>query len=181
MNTERRALLVAGAAALLTTGNARAETSAKPIPPGNPGDFDWLTGEWRIAHRQRRATGEWIEFTGEATCWSVMGGVGHVEDLRIPARNFNGIGLRLLDRETRVWNDFWVNEQAGQLGEAGLTGGFIDGVGMFTADDTADGHPVKYAGIWDEITANTHRWRQGVSHDGGATWDYAWIMQWRRA
>jgi len=118
-------------------------------------------------------------FEGEATCWSIIGGVGHVEELRIPARDFSGAGLRFLDLETKVWSDFWVNAKSGALGAAGLTGGFVGGVGMFTTDDKdADGKPLKYAGIWDQITGRSHRWRQGVSKDGGATWDYNWLMEW---
>lgn len=33
---------------------------------------------------------------------------------------------------------------------------------------------------WDQITATSCRWRQGASRDGGATWDWSWIMQWSR-
>lgn len=187
MDLERRTLI--GAGALLLTGAAGCATADTPaeeaplptaVAPGAPGDFDWLTGEWRIAHRQKRQNGEWISFNGEATCRSVMGGVGHVEDLRIPERNFNGMGLRLLDLETHVWSDYWVNAQSGVLGAAGLTGGFQNGVGMFTADDTESPTPMKYAGVWDLITPTSHRWRQGMSTDGGRTWEFSWIMDWRR-
>ena len=158
--------------------------SVRPVPaPGRPGEFDFLAGEWRIRHRRLKsaATGEWDEFDGEATCWTILGGVGSVEELRIPARDFSGMGLRLLDRETRVWSDFWVNAKSGVLGAAGLTGGFVDGAGVFTAEDTDDGKPIVVRGVWDEITPTSCRWRQGMSRDGGATWDDNWIMHWRRA
>jgi hypothetical protein len=39
----------------------------------------------------------------------ILAGVGSVEELRIPARNFSGMGLRLLDLEKKVWADHWVN------------------------------------------------------------------------
>ena len=146
-------------------------------------EFDFLAGEWRIRHRRltSTATGEWDEFDGEATCWTILGGVGSVEELRIPARDFSGMGLRLLDRETRVWSDFWVNAKSGVLGAAGLTGGFVDGAGVYTAEDTDDGKPIVVRGVWDEITPTSCRWRQGSSRDGGATWDDHWIMHWSRA
>jgi hypothetical protein len=176
----RRAVLQSAAGLALAAGAP--VVTARPLPPGKPGDFDFLTGEWRISHRRLKAPGEWDAFEGEATCWSIIGGVGHVEELRIPARDFSGAGLRFLDLETKVWSDFWVNAKSGALGAAGLTGGFVDGVGMFTTDDKdADGKPVKYAGIWDQITGTSHRWRQGVSKDGGATWDYSWFMDWVKA
>jgi len=173
-----RRTVLQGAAALAATSAPTLAAAAAP-PAGKPGDFDFLTGEWKISHRQRKASGVWDTFEGEATCWSILRGVGHVEELRIPARDFNGSGLRFLDLETKVWSDFWVNAKSGVLGAAGLTGGFENGVGTFTADDVdAEGKPVKYAGVWDQITGRSHRWRQGVSTDGGATWDYSWLMDW---
>ena len=186
----RRSLLKTAAAGLAVSlaGDALAEAvaapPARPVPaPGRPGEFDFLAGEWRIRHRRLKsaATGEWDEFDGEATCWTILDGVGSVEELRIPARDFSGMGLRLLDRKTRVWSDFWVNAKSGVLGAAGLTGGFVDGAGVFTAEDTDDGKPIIVRGVWDEITPTSCRWRQGLSRDGGATWEDNWIMHWRRA
>lgn len=146
-----------------------------------PGDFNFLTGEWRIEHRRLRAPGDWDLFEGEATCWSILGGVGSVEELRIPARDFAGMGLRLLDLNTHVWSDFWVNARNGVLTLPAQTGGFDNGVGTFGADGMDGDQPIKVRGIWDNITASTCRWRQAVSRDGGATWDTNWVMDWRRA
>lgn len=179
MDHDRRLLLSAGAGALLApTGAIAAAPSASPS--GKPGEFDWLSGEWMIAHRRLTAPGQWDEFAGEATCWSILGGVGHVEELRIPARGFSGMGLRLLDLEKKVWSDWWVNAKSGVLGEAGLTGGFVDGTGVFLADDEDAGKPIKVRGLWDEITGRSHRWSQAVSRDGGRTWEDNWVMRWTK-
>ncbi|MBK8324850.1 MAG: hypothetical protein IPL06_19765 [Betaproteobacteria bacterium] len=97
--------------------------SPRPLrqAPGKPGDFDFLNGNWKISHRQKPpGAKEWITFKGEATCWSILGGVGSIEELRIPERNFSGMGLRLLDVEKRLWNDFWVNAKSGVLTTPGL-------------------------------------------------------------
>ena len=190
IDSQRRALmqagLAAGAAGVL--GAAAADVPAfdpiQPVPssrtPGKPGDFNFLAGEWRIQHRRLRKPGEWDSFEGEATCWNIIGGVGSVEELRIPARNFSGMGLRLLDLKTRVWSDYWVNGAFGVRGEAGLTGSFENGDGLFYSDDVEDGKPVKGAGIWDLITPKSCRWRQAMSRDGGKTWEQTWIMRWTR-
>jgi hypothetical protein len=191
MDPQRRSLLAigasAGALALFAGTRARAEAD-NPIPgapavatPGKPGDFNFLAGEWRIRHRQQRKPGEWDSFDGEATCWTILGGVGSVEELRIPARNFSGMGLRLLDVENRVWSDFWVNARSGVLTTPGLTGSFENGAGIFIADDVDGETPIKVAGIWDHISPTTCRWRQAVSRDAGKTWDQSWIMDWTRA
>jgi hypothetical protein len=154
----------------------------KPEGPAKAGDFDFLSGEWRINHR-RLKTGpsqEWDAFTGTATCWSILDGKGSVEELRIPSRDFFGMGLRLLDVEKQVWVDHWVNAKNGILSVPGQTGVFSNGVGTFIAEDERDGKPIKVRGMWDRITKRSCRWSQAISEDGGITWQENWIMEWRR-
>lgn len=193
MNEQRRFLLNAGVAigaAALVPGRAGADATAlDPIPPlpvsptpGKPGDFNFLAGEWRIRHRRLpKPDAEWDVFDGEATCWNILGGVGSVEELRIPARNFSGMGLRLLDVESRVWSDFWVNAKSGVLTTPGQTGSFENGAGIFVSEEEDNGQVIKAAGIWDLITPQSCRWRQAVTRDGGRSWEQSWIMDWTRA
>ena len=145
------------------------------------GDFDFLAGEWRIAHRRLKAPGEWDTFDGEATCWTILGGNGSVEELRIPARDFHGMGLRLLEKDKAVWMDYWVNGRDCALATPGMPGGFRDGAGIFEVDEDDAGTPIKVRGVWDRITPSSCRWHQAVSRDGGATWEENWIMEWRRS
>lgn len=190
MDEQRRLLLNAGialgTAALVPAASVAGEIDPiPPIPesptPGKPGDFGFLDGEWRIRHRWlRNGSQTWDSFEGEATCWTILGGVGSVEELRIPARDFSGLGLRLLDVEKKVWSDFWVNAKSGVLTTPGQTGSFENGTGIFFARDSEEGRPAIYAGIWDRITADGCRWRQAASHDGGRTWAQNWIMDWTR-
>lgn len=151
--------------------------------PGKPGEFDFLSGHWTIRHRKRRTPGteDWDEFMGEASVYGILGGVASVEELRIPSRNFGGMGLRLLDVEKKVWSDFWVDATSGVLTTPGTTGYFESGVGLFVADDEDDGKPVKIRGVWDRITSTSCRWYQGMSKDGGKTWEDDWFMDWTRA
>jgi hypothetical protein len=179
---------------VLTSSNALAATGAKPgevsstqttnkpKPPGKAGDFDFLAGSWNISHRRLKTDGSktWDEFKGEATCWSILSGIGSIEELRIPERNFSGMGLRLLDVENKIWSDFWVNARSGVLTTPGTTGYFENGVGIFIADDVDAGKPIKVRGIWDRITAKGCRWHQSISRDGGKTWDDNWLMDWSR-
>lgn len=176
--------LAAGAVARSAqAGDAKKADKTPGKASGKPGDFDFLTGEWKIHHRQRKADKEtWDEFDGEATCWSILGGVAHIEELRIPARGFSGMGLRLIDLETRIWSDFWVNAKSGALGGAGLTGGFVGGEGIFESRDAENGKTVIYRGVWDRIVeGESHRWYQAASYDDGKTWNISWTMDWRKA
>jgi hypothetical protein len=148
-----------------------------------PGDFDFLAGNWKITHRRLKAPhgSEWDHFEGEATCWTILGGVGSVEELRIPSRNFAGMGLRLLDVQKGVWNDHWVNGKHAVLTLPGQSGVFHNGVGIFTADDKDGETPIKVKGVWDRITPTSCRWWQAVSWDDGKTWEENWFMDWVRA
>lgn len=152
------------------------------MTPGKPGDFDFLAGEWKIKHRRMPGENkEWDVFEGEATCWSILGGVVSIEELRIPARNFSGMGIRVLDVENKIWNDFWVNSKSGVLGPTGQPGSFENGAGIFTSDEMDGDKPIKVRGMWDKITPTSCRWSQSISYDGGKTWVDNWVMDWQRA
>jgi len=184
----RRRTLLQTAIGLAVTASALESTPAIAAPtpappPGKPGEFDFLSGSWKISHRKlkKEGTQDWDEFPGEATCWSILGGVASIEELRIPARKFSGMGLRLLDVEKHVWSDFWVNSQSGVITTPGLPGGFKDGVGIFEADDVDGEKPIKVRGVWDRITPTSCRWYQAISRDDGKTWVETWLMDWVRA
>lgn len=189
MDEDRRAVLAATAVAALTAvaGTAKAEEapagSSRSTSEGRPGDFDFLTGEWRIHHRWRSGpqSTEWLEFDGEATVVGILGGICSVEELRIPVRNFFGMGLRVLDQQNKVWQDHWVNKNSGVVSAPGQYGGFVNGVGTWSSTYDQDGVTMISQGIWDEITPTSTRWRQRISADGGAAWEETWIMRWRRA
>jgi hypothetical protein len=174
----RRTLLQT--AALLAVSHIGSNSLAAEEPfHGKPGDFDFLSGEWRIEHRRRQASGEWDRFQGEATCWSILSGVASIEELRIPARNFSGMGIRILDVSRRVWSDFWVNASFGLLTTPGSVGVFKNGVGAFGSEQPEpDGKLAQ--GVWDQITPTSCRWRQLISSDGGKSWEETWIMEWQR-
>jgi len=146
---------------------------------GKPGDFDFLMGEWKIRHR-RLKDNQWDEFEGEASVSGILGGVASVEELRIPARDFSGMGLRLLDVERKLWADYWANPDNGILNPPAW-GSFVDGVGTWDSHDTDGATPIIVRGVWDRITPDSCRWFQAVSRDDGRTWEENWIMHWQRA
>ena len=111
--------------------------SRTPAATGALGDFDFLNGEWKIRNR-RLQEGVWDEFDGEATVHSILNGLVSVEELRIPARDFSGMGLRVLDLGKKLWADYWVNGKAGvQYGPT--WGSFVSGTGTWDSEDTDNG------------------------------------------
>lgn len=180
---QRRTLLqmAAGLVAVTALGTAAPAKAAAvpPKPTGKPGDFNFLSGSWKIKHRQMK-NGKWDTFEGEATVYGILGGIASIEELRIPARNFSGMGLRLLDVEKKLWADYWVNSKSGVLTPPPAVGSFVDGVGIWDSDEEDAGKPIIVRGVWDEITPKSCRWRQAVSRDDGKTWVDNWIMHWTR-
>lgn len=179
---ERRAVLtgIAGltVAPWLIEAVQAAPLAATPVP-GN-GDFSFLTGEWKIANRQRKKDGSWATFDGAATVHSVLGGLGSIEQLRIPANRFLGMGIRVFDIERKLWADHWVAANAGVVNTP-MMGSFKDGVGTFLAEDTVDGKTIVVGrGVWDRITPKSCRWFQSDTKDAGKTWDDTWFMDWTR-
>lgn len=180
---QRRTVLqaAAGLAAAGQTALHSAPAAAASAPPtGKPGDFDFLSGEWKIKNK-RWNNGAWETFDGEATVHGLLAGVVSVEDLRIPTRQFSGMGLRLLDQERKLWADFWVNRKSGVLTPPPSWGSFVNGVGTWDSDELDGDKPVISRGVWDQITATSCRWFQASSGDGGKTWKENWVMHWVRA
>lgn len=163
----------------MTVSNALQDTA---IHSGRAGEFDFLSGNWTIKHRQLKSSNPdvWDTFEGQATCWSILDGAVSVEELRIPARNFSGMGLRLLDRQKQVWTDFWVNAKSGAFLAPGVEGSFQDGRGVFICNEVEGEKPGQVRGTWDNISATTCRWQQATSRDGGQTWQCNWSMDWTR-
>lgn len=181
----RRGLVKATLGLMLTQlllsqkGNATMPTAMQGS--AKPGDFSFLTGEWRIKNRRLKpGADQWDEFDGEATVWGFLNGLGSLEELRIPSRQFAGMGLRLLDLEKGKWNDFWVNAKSPVLTTPGTEGEFKDGVGTFIASEKEGEINLLVRGIWDQITPQSCRWYQSLSKDNGKTWEDNWIMHWQR-
>lgn len=188
----RRALLqsAAGLAAAGMIGGAAGAAGTPIPPPPKPdapvtgkgvGDFDFLTGEWTIVNRRfdgiyKKGRGE---SEGSATVQRVLNGMGSIEQLRGPGGKLRGMGVRVWRPEAGVWADHWTDCQDGVVNPPQL-GRFIEGQGVFEADDEMDGKPIKVRAFWDKITPVSCRWYQTMSADGGKTWDYGWYMDWTR-
>lgn len=150
-----------------------------------PGDFDFLAGTWHVRNRRLKVrwttTPEWEDFDGSARCWTVLGGLGSIEELCIPSDAPRGLGIRLLDLERGQWSDTWCGRGHGLIAPSPAWGGFADGAGTFVCTDELDGDiPIHVRGVWDRITPDSCRWHQAFSRDGGQTWEDNWFMDWTR-
>ncbi|MBY0573259.1 MAG: hypothetical protein K2P84_06225 [Undibacterium sp.] len=146
------------------------------------GEFNFLSGNWKILNRQLTSSNPevWDRFEGEASCWSILNGTASIEELRIPARNFSGMGLRILNKEKQVWSDFWMNAKNGILLTPATEAYFHEGRGVFVSEEIDGDQTILVRGVWDRISDKTCRWEQATSRDGGNTWQPNWLMDWTR-
>jgi hypothetical protein len=61
-----------------------------------------------------------------------------------------------------------------------VRGRFVNGVGVFYADDSLRGKTVKVRFTWTHPTPNTAHWEQAFSGDGGKTWETNWVTDFTR-
>ena len=189
------------AAALAISGGAVAAALATPARPALPAviaaaapgatghehDWDWLVGRWNVRHRRLKArlagSTEWEEFAGTSVLWLTLGGLGTVDDnvLHLPGGTYRAVGIRAFDPAAGQWSIWWLDERYPTSIEPPVHGGFKDGEGLFTGDDTLRDKPIKVRFRWTDITPTSARWEQAFSPDAGTTWEVNWVMAFTRA
>lgn len=176
-----RALVLVGVVA------AFAPTLALPRDAGEGTEgahgFDFEFGDWNVHHRLQRANGEWWEFDGTCSDRALMGGASNVEEhvFTKPSGVSYGVALRTYDTEQNHWSIWWFDSRymSAPL-QTPNVGRFENGVGTFYADFVDDGKAIRSRLQWSDITANSARWEQAYSYDGGKTWATNWIMTFTR-
>lgn len=150
-------------------------------------DFDFHFGSWRAHHRQLKERlancDEWIEFDGTATAGPILGGSGNMDDnvFHKPGGDYRGFTVRAFNPETKTWAIWWLDERWPHTIDAPMIGRFEDGVGIFYADETFDGRPIKVRFMWRNITPTSHQWEQAFSADVGNTWETNWVTRFTKA
>jgi hypothetical protein len=143
------------------------------------GDFDFLVGNWQVANRrliQRLAAcSDWEEFQATSVAWSVLGGVGNVDQFTFPDGT-SALTVRLFDSGRQEWSLYWSTSVEGTLFPP-VVGGFVDGVGTFYGHDVHETTPVLVRYVWSDITESSARWEQAFSVNDGGSWETNWIMQ----
>jgi hypothetical protein len=149
-------------------------------------DFDFLFGSWSVRHRrltQRLAgSADWAEFKGESTTQPTLGGSGNIEDnlIHLPGGAFRAVALRSYDAATGNWAIWWLDGRSPHQLDVPVVGRFEGARGLFLADDTFEGRPIKVRFLWLRTDADHCRWEQAFSADAGASWETNWTMDFKR-
>jgi hypothetical protein len=182
----RRAAVAITLAGAFLVG-ARAEAATGHEHAGHEHDWDWLVGKWTVEHHylKGRLDGSktWESFKGTSTLWLTLGGLGTIDDnvLERPGGAYKAVGVRAFDPKTGKWAIWWLDGRNPDHIDPPVYGGFKDGVGEFTGNDTLNGKPIVVRYRWTDIKANSAHWEQAFSPDGGKTWETNWKMDFTRA
>ena len=177
-----KALAALAAAALAVPAVALAQ--AAPVQTeqrDGSHDFDWEIGSWttQLRYLPEPLTGStrWTEYSGTSEVRPVLGGRANLVELSVAgeAGKIEGMSLRLYNPRSRQWTLNFASPGGGVLTPP-VTGAFdAAGRGMFYGVDTAGGRTVLVRFVISDVTANSARFEQAFSDDGGVTWETNWI------
>ena len=143
-------------------------------------DFDFEIGAWKT-HVKRllhplSGSAEWTEYDGTSVVSKVWDGRANLVELRMdgPAGHFEGASLRLYNPQAHQWSLNFVNAASGSLGQPTI-GEFKNGRGEFYDQETLNGRAILVRFVISDITADSCRFEQAFSDDGGKTWEVNWI------
>jgi hypothetical protein len=174
-------------AALLITGlifSLQPLGGANLQPPQAPrdgqNDFDFEIGNWNthISRLQHPLTGSttWVEYHGTSVVRKIWGGRANMVELEVdsPAGHVEGISLRLYNPQSHQWSLNFANSRVGAL-SVPTVGEFRNGRGEFFDQEEFKGRMILVKNVWMDMTANSCRFEQSFSDDGGKTWEVNWI------
>ncbi len=167
---------------LAQQNSAASTTSAKQTPAERDGqhDFDFEIGTWkthlrRLVHPLTGST-TWVELEGTTVVRKVWNGRANLIELEAdgPAGHFEGLNLRLYNPQSHQWSLNFANSNDGTLSQP-TVGEFKNGRGEFYDQETLDGRAIFVRFVISDITADSCRFEQAFSDDGGKTWEVNWI------
>jgi hypothetical protein len=162
---------------------APAAPASQAPPPLRDGrhDFDFEIGTWKTHLRRLlhplSGSEEWAEYDGITTVRKVWDGRANLVELVAdgPAGHFEGLNLRLYNPQSRQWSLNFANSRGGTLATPTI-GSFDDGGrGEFHDQETYDGRAVFVRFTIVPVDADTIRFEQAFSADGGRTWEVNWV------
>jgi hypothetical protein len=170
-----------GVAVPATAATTTSASAALPVRDGQH-DFDFDFGVWRTHIRRTvdplSGSNRSIELNGTVTVRKVWGGRASLEEIEAdgPNGHWQGLSLFLYNPTAHQWSQSFINSKVGDLA-APLVGEFHDGRGELYSMDTVDGKSILVRALWSDIQADSHRYTESYSTDGGSTWVQAFTAE----
>jgi hypothetical protein len=143
-------------------------------------DFDFEIGEW-TTHVQRLAhplsgSKQWVDYQGTSVVKSLLEARANLVELKVQGASgrIEGVSLRLYEPQSHQWTLNFANIADGHLTPP-VIGEFQGGSGRFYGQDSLNGRAILVRFIISDITAESCRFEQAFSADGGQSWEINWM------
>jgi len=160
--------------------NSDASKTNPPTERDGQHDFDFDLGTWkthvsRLLHPLTGST-TWVELDGTTVVRKVWDGRANLAELEADgaAGHLEVLSLRLYDPQAHQWSLNTANSNGGTI-SVPTVGEFKNGRGEFFDTEPINGRSILVRNVWSDITANSCRFEQSFSDDGGKTWEVNWI------
>jgi hypothetical protein len=149
-------------------------------------DFDFNIGTWhthikRLEHPLTGST-SWVEMQGTVSVRKVWDGRAQLEEIEADGASghFEGLTLFLYNPEAHQWSQIFSKSSDGTVAQPAI-GEFKNGRGEFYDQEPYNGRTILVRIVWSDITADSHRFEQSFSDDGGKTWEPNFVATLTRA
>jgi hypothetical protein len=143
-------------------------------------DFDFEIGTWHthLKRLQHPLTGSmsWIEYDGTSVIRKIWDGRANLVELEVdgPTGHIEGLSLRLYNPQSHQWTLNFANSAGGTM-SVPTSGEFKNGRGEFYDQEPFNGRAILVRNVFSDIAANSYRFEQAFSDDGGKTWEVNWV------
>ena len=143
-------------------------------------DFDFEIGTWKthLKRLQKPLTNSttWVEYEGTTIVRKIWNGRANLVELDVKgsAGHIEALSLRLYNPSSRQWSLNFAGVNDGAVSPPTI-GEFKNGRGEFYNQETFNGRAILVRFVISDITANSCRFEQAFSDDGGKTWEVNWI------
>lgn len=176
MNLVAKSLLAITTAVLLFPSSIDAQV----VKRDGRHDFDFEIGTWKTHVRRlvRPLTGSttWVEMNGTTVVRPIANGQGNLVELVAEGPNgrFEGISLRLYNPAAQQWSLHFANLSDGLL-VAPTIGEFRESRGEFYSQEKLGERAIFVRFVIIKTSADSCRFEQSFSEDGGKTWELNWV------
>lgn len=143
-------------------------------------DFDFEIGTWKtkLSRLLSPLTGSsaWAEYDGTTVVRKVWNGRANLAELVAdgPQGRIEALSLRLYNPQSRQWSLNFASSRSGIISQPSI-GIFKNGRGEFYSQEIFSGRAIFVRFVISDITADSCRFEQAFSDDGGKTWEVNWI------
>ena len=143
-------------------------------------DFDWDIGTWkthqrRLLHPLSGST-TWVEYNGTDLVKKIWDGANEgLVEADGPAGHLEIYTLRVYNPDSHQWNIYFTNPATGTLSPPAV-GEFKNGKGKFYDQESFQGRAILVRFSVSDMAANSCRFEQAFSADGGKTWEVNFMV-----